>query len=323
MHHVAIIFICSYISIMYHRSRYLKYMNKLEKLNCNDMVGGGKFKIVIDKPKIKYVKYNGKNTIHAINTIDNENLNEFSEFMIGSITKVFTGMLITILNDKGVLNVNDSVGKYIAPNENNNFQDITIDNLICHTGGIIWYLTYKDIPSKYKSVNTSTEALEIFMENSLCTGEKGVKKYSSMGFIILGAIIEKVTKMSYMDALKHYILHPCKMYNTDIGEPSTMLYNNHKPMKKLRKEMAMEKYMVNAAGGLYSCVADMSNFAKYIPKILSAKQLNKCYGFYEGNTLEHKGYIYGGTSSFKVEYTNKWKIKNIAIECSTWTEWDY
>lgn len=37
------------------------------------MVGGkSNFKIIIDKPKVKYLKYNGKNIIHTINTIDND-----------------------------------------------------------------------------------------------------------------------------------------------------------------------------------------------------------------------------------------------------------
>lgn len=59
-----------------------------------------KFKVIVDDPKIKYVKYNGKKTIHTINTIDDDKLNEYSEFMIGSITKVFTGTLIAILEEK-------------------------------------------------------------------------------------------------------------------------------------------------------------------------------------------------------------------------------
>jgi CubicO group peptidase (beta-lactamase class C family) len=244
--------------------------------------------------------------------------------MIGSITKLFTGMLIIILNDKNMLDINDNVNKYIEPNEHNNFKNVTINHLLNHTGGIIWYLAYKDIPSEYIKVDSSTEALRIFMKKPLCTGQIGTKKYSSMGFIILGAIIEKVTNQSYMDALKYYILHPCNMYNTNIGEPNISLYNNYVLMNKSKiKEEQMEKYMVNAGGGLYSCVADMFNFAKNILKILTPLQIKRCYGFYEKNTIKHGGYIYGGKAKFKVEYTNKWKIKNIVIELETWTEYDY
>ena len=250
---------------MNYKNKYLKYKNKylqLKSINYNsntNMIGGNKnnFKIITDKPKLKYLKYNGKNIIHTINTIDNENLNENSEFMIGSITKIFTGILIIILNDKNMLNINDNIDKYIEQNENNKFENITINDLINHTGGIIWYLTYNDIPNKYKIVNTSTEALEIFMETSLCVSEIGIKKYSSMGFIILGAIIEKVTGLSYIEALKKYILVPCKMTNTDIGEPNTTMYNNNASIKNSKiKEDKMEKYMVNAGSGLYSSIND-------------------------------------------------------------------
>jgi CubicO group peptidase (beta-lactamase class C family) len=265
---------------MNYKNKYLKYKTKYLELkninhinnNNNNMIGGGKnkFKIITDKPKLKYVKYYGKNTIHTTNTIDNEILNECSEFMIGSITKLFTGMMIVILSSEKMLNPNDNVNKYIKPNANNKFENVTINNLLNHTGGIIWYLTWSDIPNKYFQVNTSTEALEIFMEKPLCTGDIGVKKYSSMGYIILGAIIEKVTRLSYMQALKKYIFDPCKMTNTNIAEPNTTMYNNGIPMENSKiKEQQMEKYMVNAGGGLYSCIADMVNFAIHIPKILT------------------------------------------------------
>jgi hypothetical protein len=317
---------------MNYQNKYLKYKNKyleLKSINNNsntNMIGGDKnnFKIITDKPKLKYLKYNGKNIIHTINTIDNEILNENSEFMIGSITKVFTGILIIILNDKNMLNINDNIDKYIKPNKNNKFENITINNLLNHTGGIIWYLTYNDIPNKYKIVNTSTEALEIFMEKPLCVSEIGIKKYSSMGFIILGAIIEKVTGLSYIEALKKYILVPCKMTNTDIGEPNTTMYNNNASIENSKiKEDKMEKYMVNAGGGLYSSINDMINFAKYIPKILTPSQIKRCYGYYEKNIISHGGSIYGGKANFKVEYTNKWYIKSILIELETWTNFDY
>ena len=62
-----------------------KYKTKYLKLKNNNLIqtgGGNKFKIIIDEPTLKYVKYNGKNTIHTTNTMDDEILNEKSEFMI-------------------------------------------------------------------------------------------------------------------------------------------------------------------------------------------------------------------------------------------------
>ena len=310
--------------------KYIKYKTKyLELKNNNTLIqtgggGGNKFKIIIDEPTVKYVKYNGKNTIHTTNTVDDEILNEKSEFMIGSITKLFTGMMIIILNDKKMLSVNDNINKYIEPNKNNKFENVTINDVVNHKGGIIHYLTYSEIPGKYKIVNSSIEALKIFMKKPLCVGEIGVKKYSSIGFIILGAIIEKVTGLSYMEALQKYILQPCKMFNTDIGEPNITIYNNKISIGDSKiKEEKMEKYMVNAGGGLYSCISDMVNFAKYIPKILTPLQIKRCYSYSERNTIDHDGGIYGGRSFFKVEYTDKWKIKKIIIELETCTNYDY
>jgi CubicO group peptidase (beta-lactamase class C family) len=77
-----------------------------------------------------------QNTIHVINTMDTDVVDEFSMFPIGSISKVFTGILITILCNKGMLSLTDSVGKYIHKNELNNFENITVNNLIEYTGGM-------------------------------------------------------------------------------------------------------------------------------------------------------------------------------------------
>jgi hypothetical protein len=68
------------------------------------------------------------------------------------------------------------------------------------------------------------------------------------------------------------------MTNTDIGEPNTTMYNNNASIENSKiKEDKMEKYMVNAGGGLYSSINDMINFAKYIPKILTPSQIKRCY----------------------------------------------
>ena len=303
---------------MYQTSKY--NYKTLCVINNDVLVGGSKFKVIQDKPKLKYIRYNGGKTIHVLNTVDEEEINEHSEFMIGSITEVFTGVLIFMLNAKGLLDINLSINNYIKSNDLNDFTKTTVGDLINHRGGIVWYLTHRDID--YKKVKTSNDALKIFMQKPLVTNEIGECRYSFMGFIILGAIIERVTGLSYVDALKKYIFEPCKMHNTNLGEPNVTMYNLDKPLKELDQQQ-MEKYMVNAGGGLYSSVSDMIKFAKKLPEILTPEQIKKIYEYEEKNTISHDGFICGGSAKFKVEYTNEWKIKNIVIEFNTYTDFDY
>jgi len=66
-------------------------MSSHDKYICDkkyyiDMSGGkmnSKMKIVDDDPKYKYVQYYGGKQLHIANNIDDDKLNENSEFMIG------------------------------------------------------------------------------------------------------------------------------------------------------------------------------------------------------------------------------------------------
>lgn len=62
------------------------------------MVENLKFKIVKDEPKVKYVKYYGEKNLHVLSTIDDDEINVFSEFLIGSITKIFTDYIYFIIS---------------------------------------------------------------------------------------------------------------------------------------------------------------------------------------------------------------------------------
>jgi CubicO group peptidase (beta-lactamase class C family) len=163
------------------------------------------------------------------------------------------------------------------------------------------------------------------MKHPLTTGQIGKRVYSSIGFVMLGAIIESITGTSYIDALRKYILRPCKMNHTDIGNANITIYNNDEDIEQCKqKDISMEKHMVNA-GGIYSCIHDTVRFAKCIPKLLLYEQLCTTYAF-KDNVLSHGGFIYGGSANFKATYTNnkkKFKLKRIIVELTTCTQYNY
>ena len=68
------------------------------------------------KAKVKYVEYRDKK-LYVLNTTDKEKLDEHSEFMIASITKVFLIFTLLILQQEKLLNINDNVDKYVESNK--------------------------------------------------------------------------------------------------------------------------------------------------------------------------------------------------------------
>lgn len=106
-----------------------------------------------------------------------EKLNENSIFELASVSKQFTAMAIVILKEKGKLNYDDKMSKFIP--ELSNYNHITIRNLLNHTGGLPDYW-----------------------------------EYSNTGYALLASIIENVSGMSYGDYLNKVIFKPLKMNNT-------------------------------------------------------------------------------------------------------------
>jgi CubicO group peptidase (beta-lactamase class C family) len=82
--------------------------------------------------KLKYIEYKNKKC-YAINTIDKENINYKSQFLIVSVTKIFTALLVLILHKNNLLNINDKVDDYI----NLHLNKITILDILQHRSGLI------------------------------------------------------------------------------------------------------------------------------------------------------------------------------------------
>lgn len=299
-----------------YQKKYIKYKSKYLELKKNDQIGGTKFKIVNYKPKYKMIRYE-KKIAYITNNIDNEKINEFSEFLLGSITKVFTVIILLILQQNKLLNINDKVSKYIKNNKNNDFSKITIMNLMNHNSGM------KRMPDKLivKHYKTATDASDSFIEEKLFTLTKNSYSYSNIGYILLGRIIEFVTWESYIDIFKKYIFDPCQMNHTGIGDTNIILYDYKGT--PLTKRKYNERFFASTAGALYSCLNDLVNFAKKLNKILdedSLESLRKMYFFTVRDNIiyiTHGGNIYGGSSMLSIKYTNEFKFMGIFVELKT------
>lgn len=109
-------------------------------------------------------------------------------FDLASLTKVVgTTTSIMLLVDRGLIKVDDPVGKYIPAFTVGEKKQITIRNLLTHTAGLItWY------PLFYRP-SDKEEAYQLIGELPLAFPVGKVRRYSDLGFMLLGEIIEKVS----------------------------------------------------------------------------------------------------------------------------------
>ena len=134
---------------------------------------------------------------------------------IASLTKHFVVAAILMLEEEGKLSTKDEFIKYLDFGEK--FKGITIDHLIFHTSGMpdslgfIEDRIFDDTPfTKTISQNDMMEDIKNYNLNP-----KGVEfAYSNSGYVLLGAIIEKVSGKKYEVFIKERIFEKLKMKDT-------------------------------------------------------------------------------------------------------------
>lgn len=228
----------------------------------------------INEKKMKIIEYKNKK-IYALNNIDDDKLNEFSEFLIGSITKIFTIISLLLLQQNKKLNINDKIGKYI---DNNHISNLKIIDIINHKSGLKNNWDGSIYGSSKIKYNSATEIFNKWNNNKLIDDKlKGSYNYSNMGYHILGYLIEKITKEKYSNFVKKNILTPLKMNNTGIEDTNITLYNHD--LKKLSKYEKWERTFASSAGELKTCISDFIKLSKFI-KLLDKKSLELLKNIY-------------------------------------------
>jgi CubicO group peptidase (beta-lactamase class C family) len=195
-----------------------------------------------------------------------------TRFCIGSMNKMFTAVAIAQLVEQGRLSFDDLIGKYlgaewILPEVG---EKVKISHFLSHTSGIAEYLTDEFYISSAEIYRTLEDYKSVVKEKSL-TFEPGTRwEYCNTGFILLGAIIEKVTGKDYWDYIKEHIYSPAEMDNTIGFDRNKTLPNVAMGYEKVqeegkafwRKTAFAGKINGSPSGGGFSAVDDLLKFAE-------------------------------------------------------------
>ncbi|MEZ4938577.1 MAG: serine hydrolase domain-containing protein [Crocinitomicaceae bacterium] len=206
-------------------------------------------------------------------------------FNLGSITKLFTATAIFQLIDKGKLKLEDSLHKVLPQIPDSISKGITIKQLLTHTSGLGRGEYDKSLfPFEDMSVNELLPL--VYAESEFPPGTD--VRYSNGAFIILGAIIEKLSRQDYFTYIVENIFDKANMktsgfYAVDeevIKAESYTLgrfhdFNNVASYEdgKRRSAIYLNGYRGSPAGMSYSSVIDLSNYfnALFGNKLMSNK----------------------------------------------------
>ncbi|MFD0149150.1 serine hydrolase domain-containing protein [Streptomyces sp. NPDC055721] len=248
------------------------------------------------------------------------------QIRVGSITKTFTATLILQLAAEYVLDLDDTVEKWLPGLIQGNGHDgnrITIRHLLSHRSGLFAYVLDADMIRRYASPEmfphrfdrwTPEELVKISLAHP-AEFEPGTDfSYSNTNFVLAGMIIEKATGMWYTDALYLRILKPLKLDSTYLANKDTEFRgpHTHSYSKLTLQEADAPAHDVTeldatygfATGELISTTGDLSTFLAALlgGRLLPPAQLDEMLTMTpvpDGRWLD--GYSYGlGLSSVEL-----------------------
>jgi D-alanyl-D-alanine carboxypeptidase len=134
-----------------------------------------------------------------------------------SMTKVPTAVAVLQLQEQGLVSLDDPVSKHLAFFQVN--PKMTIRHLLNHSSGLpnlglglVRLLHREGDPP----VNQTALVERILPEYSKLQFEPGTQTaYTNFGYMVLGAVIEKVAHQSYEDYVREHILRPLRMEHSD------------------------------------------------------------------------------------------------------------
>lgn len=219
-------------------------------------------------------------------------------FRLGSITKQFTAVAILMLLEQGLLDLQDDLARFL-PDYPTGGRKITVEHLLTHTSGIKSYTSMPEWLALWRKDMTLTELVDLFKDqpHEFEPGEKF--NYNNSGYILLGAIIEKASGVSYADFIEQRIFKPLGMTNSLYDLTSKVVPGRVSGYFSANDGFVNAQYLSMtqpyAAGSLASSVDDLVLWEAGLTrnKLIRAETLELAYRPYTLRNGECTDYGYG------------------------------
>ena len=186
---------------------------------------------------------------------------------IASVTRQFTATAIMMLMEEGKLSLGDSVARHL-PEFAPQLKDVTIEQLLTDTSGVpdyskpaLWRAWMPDIGG---GEITLPELLGRIRGKSPDFAPGSRFAYNNSNYVLLGAIIEKLSGQTYGKFVEERIFMPLAMGNTAYGGYERAAAMRAKGYEadggKFSKPKAISVPMAYAAAGVVSSVDDLARW---------------------------------------------------------------
>ena len=182
-------------------------------------------------------------------------------YRVGSVTKMFTSVMVLQLVQAGQLSLDASVRTYL-PDLPPAWHPITIRHLLNHTSGAAEYMSSTNSFRTLMRLDLAPDAVLALVRDQPLRFVPGSKyEYSNTNYVALGLIIEKLTCKPYAEVIETRFLRPLGMTHSGYFDYTrivpSLLPGYFRDDGTLQNMFYIAPSMVYAAGNLYSSIDDL------------------------------------------------------------------
>ncbi|MFB7881706.1 serine hydrolase domain-containing protein [Brevundimonas diminuta] len=188
-------------------------------------------------------------------------------FAIASVTKIFTAAAVVRLAEEGRLSLDDTLSTYVP--EFGDTSGITIRELLSHTAGVSDRAILSEGPAGFLRQDISLADLVTQIATQPSDFKHGrQQRYSNAGYILLGAVLEKVTGKTWDAAIRDLVIAPAGLRETGYAPVSTIIpgrvagYTNDTADRTLANAEYISLSVPASAGGMVSTAGDLHRWMR-------------------------------------------------------------
>lgn len=245
-----------------------------------------------------------------------------TRYKIGSITKMFTSVVILQLAEEKKLTLETKLSKFFPSIKNS--ENISIENLLEHSSGIYSFTDDADYPEYAKLPKTRAELLKKIKAGNPVFEPGEQSEYSNSNFVLLGWIIEDLTKKTYAQNIETRIVKKLGLTNTGFSTGAkNEAISYHLKGKNWEQAQKEDMSIPGGAGAILSSASDLTKFVNGLfagkllqpASVVSMTEIEKGFGkgiftmpFGERKFYGHTGGIEDFTSSLGFYPKEKFSI---------------
>jgi CubicO group peptidase (beta-lactamase class C family) len=274
-----------------HAEGALRSNDAIDRLVRHEMellhIPGLALEVVRDGKVIKRQGYGSANLETPVNVTPD------TVFEIGSTTKQFTAAAIMLLQDRGQLTVEDSLGKYL-PDLPEAWKKLTLRQVMTHSAGLKDYAVSSGLsdPAKKRPEQLIEPISKLPFDFEPGTGWA----YSNTGFLLAGMVVEKVSKKPLATFLAEQFFKPLGMKTMTSTDPSAVVTGRARGYafdgKVFTNVDATNPTLATGAGLLMGTVDDLVKWSdsltpQHLLSLKALEQMSTPVTFADGTTGDY------------------------------------